>query len=253
MEPIFMKTAVYQSFRTTDVPDWMTRCLASVSSWAEMRDFAYHFYDDEFFNYAPARLRTAVGNQRHLVSDVARLELAKELLNTYDRVIWIDADVYINNPANFLSAFPPCKFLFCQEHWVHQEGEKIIVSERVNNAVIVMERDNEFLDFYRYACNQVINEWKQLSHSAFGTIFLTQIHKMLRQPLLLEVGMFSPLLLDAARQNNRTFLDTHLKRKNVPINAANLCLTFFNGNYDGRKLDDSAYVAAMDYLDTLHK
>lgn len=40
-----MKTAVYQSFRTTNVP---------------------------------ARIRTAVGNQRHLVSDVARLELGKK-------------------------------------------------------------------------------------------------------------------------------------------------------------------------------
>lgn len=246
-----MKTAVYQSFRTTDVPDWVARCLATVSGWAKLRGFTYHFYDDEFFSYAPARLRSAVGNQRHLVSDVARLELAKELLDTYDRVIWIDADVYINNPTHFLSELPACKFLFCQEHWVHQEGEKVIVSERVNNAVIVMDRGNEFLDFYRYACNQVINEWKQLSHSAFGTIFLTQIHKMLKQPLLRDVGMLSPILLDAAKQNNRPFLDTYLKRDNMPINAANLCLTFFNGIYDGRRLDGSAYEAAMDYLDTL--
>lgn len=72
-----MKTAVYQSFRTTNVP---------------------------------ARIRTAVGNQRHLVSDVARLELGKKLLETYDRVIWIDADVYICNPSSFLVDFPPVSF-----------------------------------------------------------------------------------------------------------------------------------------------
>lgn len=248
-----MKTAVYQSFRTTNVPAWISRCLSSVTDWARSRGFAYHFYDDEFFSYAPARIRTAVGNQRHLVSDVARLELGKKLLETYDRVIWIDADVYICNPSSFLVDLPPCKFLFCHEHWVHREGQTIHVAERVNNAVMVMDRDNEFLDFYRYACNQVINEWKQLSHSAFGTIFLTQIHKMLKQPLLKEVGMLSPILLDAAKQNDRKFLDTHLKRNGFPLHAANLCLTFFNAIYEGRRLDDEAYETAMDYLDTLSR
>lgn len=247
-----MNTAVYQSFRTTNVPSWINRCTESVSTWALSREFSYHFYDDEFFNYAPVALRAAVNNQRHLVSDVARLELAKKLLEDHDRVIWIDADVYVNNPKDFLRQLPISKFLFCEERWVHQEGQKVVVSERVNNAVIVMERDNEFLDFYRYACGQVIKEWKQLSHSAFGTIFLTQIHKMLKQPLLQDVGMISPLLLNAAKQNNRDLLDTYLKRSDRQINAANLCLTFFDGMYDGRKLDKDAYEAAMDYLDTLN-
>lgn len=182
------------------------------------------------------------------------LNWGKKLLETYDRVIWIDADVYICNPSSFLVDLPPCKFLFCHEHWVHREGQTIHVAERVNNAVMVMDRDNEFLDFYRYACNQVINEWKQLSHSAFGTIFLTQIHKMLKQPLLKEVGMLSPILLDAAKQNDREFLDTCLKRRNgFPLHAANLCLTFFNAIYEGRRLDDEAYETAMDYLDTLSR
>ena len=246
-----MNTAVYQSFRTTNVPAWVSRCLTSVSNWAMARGFAYHFYDDEFFGYAPAQLRAAVSNQRHLVSDAARLELAKKLLETYDRVIWIDADVYINNPANFLSALPPHKFLFCHEYWVYKDGPTIMASERVNNAVIVMDRDNEFLDFYRYACAQISSEHKQLAHSAFGTTFLSQIHKVLKQPLIMDVGMLSPLLLDAAKQNNLQILDTYLKRNDFPLNAANLCLTFFNGTYYGRPLDQSAYDAAMDYLDTL--
>lgn len=131
------------------------------------------------------------------------LNWGKKLLETYDRVIWIDADVYICNPSSFLVDLPPCKFLFCHEHWVHTEGQTIHVAERVNNA---------------------------------------------------EVGMLSPILLDAAKQNDREFLDTCLKRRNgFPLHAANLCLTFFNAIYEGRRLDDEAYETAMDYLDTLSR
>lgn len=246
-----MQTAVFQSFRTSKVPEWITACLDRTSSWAQARGFAYHFYDDEFFNYAPSALRAAVQNQRHLVSDVARLELAHTLLETYERVIWIDADVYINNPSGFLSELPPGKFLFCKEHWIHVEDQKTIAAERVNNAVMVLERHNEFLDFYRYACGQIIKDCKQISHSAFGTIFLTQIHKMLKQPLLHEVAMFSPALLAAAGKGNKTFIDTSLQHYAHTINAANLCLTFFDGVYKDQKLDIDTYYAAMAYLDSV--
>ena len=44
--------------------------------------------------------------------------------------------MYICNPSSFLVDLPPCKFLFCHEHWVHREGQTIHVAERVNNAVI---------------------------------------------------------------------------------------------------------------------
>src|SRR5690606_13005887 len=135
-----MNTVVYQSFRTNNVSAWITTCLESTSKWAKMKGFDYLFYDDDFFNYAPAALRKAVKDQRHLVSDSARIELAAELLKTYDRVIWVDADVYINNPTSFLQNPPESSFLFCKERWMHKEHQKLNVIERVNNAVMVLER-----------------------------------------------------------------------------------------------------------------
>ena len=44
-----MKTLVYQSFRTSDVPGWVTRCMKSVRGWAADRGFDYQFFDDRFF------------------------------------------------------------------------------------------------------------------------------------------------------------------------------------------------------------
>ena len=48
-----MKTLVCQSFRTSDVPGWVTRCMKSVRGWAADRGFDYQFFDDRFFEYAP--------------------------------------------------------------------------------------------------------------------------------------------------------------------------------------------------------
>ena len=44
---------IVQSFRRREVPDWITRCLASVRAWAESRGHAYVFVDDALFAYAP--------------------------------------------------------------------------------------------------------------------------------------------------------------------------------------------------------
>ncbi len=74
-----MKTLVYQSFRTSDVPGWVTRCMKSVRGWAADRGFDYQFFDNRFFEYAPDWYREKVKHRRLLVGDLARLELAKQI------------------------------------------------------------------------------------------------------------------------------------------------------------------------------
>ena len=68
-----MKTLVYQSFRTSDVPVWVTRCMKTVRGWAADRGFDYQFFDDRFFEYAPDWYREKVKHHRLLVGDLARL------------------------------------------------------------------------------------------------------------------------------------------------------------------------------------
>ena len=97
-----MKTLVYQSFRTSDVPGWVTRRMKSVRGWAADRGFDYQFFDDRFFEYAPDWYREKVKHHRLLVGDLARLELGKKFLaEGYDRTIWIDADVIVFDSENF--------------------------------------------------------------------------------------------------------------------------------------------------------
>ena len=58
-----MKTIVYQSYRTTDVPAWVQTCLHSARDWAASRGFEYRFFDDRFFDYCPPWYREKVGKQ----------------------------------------------------------------------------------------------------------------------------------------------------------------------------------------------
>ena len=48
-----LKTLVYQSFRTTDVPLWIERAMKSVRDWAEVRGYDYEFIDDKIFDLVP--------------------------------------------------------------------------------------------------------------------------------------------------------------------------------------------------------
>ncbi len=50
-----MKTAVYQSYRTRDVPAWVNRCMQSVRAWADAQPFDYRFIDDRLGRYRRAR------------------------------------------------------------------------------------------------------------------------------------------------------------------------------------------------------
>jgi hypothetical protein len=43
-----MKALVLQSFRTVDVPAWLSSCMHSVRQWASHNQYDYRFIDDAF-------------------------------------------------------------------------------------------------------------------------------------------------------------------------------------------------------------
>ena len=88
-DPSNVKTVVYQSYRTHDVPSWISRCMASVEEWAAQTGADYRFLDDSFLEYAPEWHREKTENDIYLVSDLARLKVAGALLaEGYERTIW---------------------------------------------------------------------------------------------------------------------------------------------------------------------
>ena len=55
-----MRTLVFQSYRTVDVPAAIERSMRSVRNWASARGHEYAFHDDTFFDAVPAWYRERV-------------------------------------------------------------------------------------------------------------------------------------------------------------------------------------------------
>ncbi len=230
---------VYQSFRNHDVPDWMATSMRSVRNWAEQQGFAYEFIGDEFFDVAPEWFRRQVNQQRHLVSDYARLILAKRYLQQeWERVIWVDADVLIINPD--LSLDPQHPYMFCRELWMTRREGKLVFSERVNNSICAFSRNNNFLDFYLYACERIVqNLPSPLPHIAIGTGFLTPLRSVL--PLIQNSIIMSPLFLDSLYRQDEKLITLYLETFSNSIYAVNLSLTFRQQFYGSLQFTDAIY------------
>jgi hypothetical protein len=249
-EDLAIKTLVYQSFRTHGVPVWMDTCMASVRQWAEIQGFSYRFIDDIFFSYAPEWFRERVKDQRHLVSDLARLELARIYLDEgWDRVIWVDADIYICDPHGFQISTERDYWL-SEELWVFLRDNQLNFSRRANNAVMSFTQGNQFLDFYRNACQRIVrSKHEKLRHTEVGTSFLAGISHLL--PLLKDVAIFSPRLLSAFYNDDQAIISRYQQELGVPIRAVNLCLTFNNTRFGDLLLDDWVFSQVIKKLDSL--
>lgn len=224
--------------------------MQSAKEWAEIQGYAYRFIDDSFFGYVPDWFREAVKGQRHLLSDLARLELARLYLDEgWERVIWVDADIYICDRQGFIIGDEHDHWL-CEELWVFIRDNELQFSRRVNNAVLSFSRGNRFLDFYRNACQKIVRSKQgKLRHSEIGTSFLSGIAHLL--PLRKEVAMFSPLLLAEFYKNNEIMIARYQQEFGSPIKAVNLCLTFRDTYFGDLLLDDNVFTTVIEKLDSI--
>jgi len=229
-----MKTAVYQSYRTRNVADWISTCLASVENWAGERGFDYRFYDDGIFERVPLWFLEKAGKHLQIATDLGRLILARELLNEgYERVVWLDADILVFDPKGF-SIPTTTEFAFGREIWVQPKTKGgIKVYRNVHNAVSVYCQNNSFLDFYILSSLRILERAEgRLVPQIIGTKFLTAQHNMIGFPLLDEVGMASPRVVQDLAAGSGPALDLLQKNLNAPMRAINLCSSFAGDDVD---------------------
>lgn len=242
-----MKTVVYQSFRTKDVPPWIEACLESVRQWAKLRDFDYRFYDDGFFDLVPAELRPRASAFKCLLADYARLVAARDLLGKgYDRAVWIDADALIFAPASFDIALSH-GYAFSREVWL----DRVTLGTpqfklSVNNAVSVFCRDQKIIDFALDAANGILRSDQPLEPVSIGTDFLSKLQNAYHFPLLTEVGILGAEMAQRYLVNDGRFLTAYLRHQTSPVYAANLCLSKHSGGSGGSEtIFDEANTIAL--------
>ncbi len=234
-----MKTVVYQSYRTHNVPHWIFRCMQIVPLWAKRHGFEYRFYDDGFFNRVPAWFKQRVNNLILPMSDLARLLVAHELLEGgFERVVWIDADVLIFDIDRFRIDIPG-SCAFCKEWWLGPNAEKKMqIYSRVNNAVLMFTRESSLLDFYIESAQAFVRyKRSQIGHADIGTKFLSRLHALAHFPLLTNVGMISPWLLNDIAEGPGDLTDWYMQHASQPMFAANLCGSMLKGDVNAQKVD----------------
>lgn len=247
-----MKTVVFQSYRTESVPSWIATCMNGVRLWSASKSYDYRFLDDQFFDLLPADYRKKADGRPPILSDLARLIMARNLIfEGYEKTIWIDADVLIFDPENF-DLLVEGGFCFCREIWVQPTlNGGIRVFRNVHNAVCVFLKGNSFLDFYIDACIHVIagvSDEKGMVNQIVGPKLLSALHNMIGYPLINNVGMLSPLILQDIDRFGGVALDRLVDEIPAFMQAANLCASLAGGVIDGIDLSHALMGRVVDRL-----
>ena len=244
-----MRTVVYQSFRTENVPAWISRCLNSVRAWAGAQGYDYRFVGDEIFDLVPGWYREKAKSRIPVITDLGRLILARNFLgNGYERTIWFDADVLVFDPDK-LDMDIGEEFAFGREVWVQNDGKGRLKAYRnVHNAICVFTAGNSFLDFYIHACQSIIGRMEgEMVPQIVGPKLLTSLHNMVGFTLMDEVGMISPLALKDLAEGGGEALDL-LRREQPEMRAANLSASLSAKKTDGVTVTEEMVEAAIDRL-----
>jgi len=239
------QTVVYQSYRTTHVPGWITRCMSTARQWAALRGFDYEFLDDEFFARVPAEFRGRTDN-KILLSDFARLIVARELLaRDHQRVVWIDADVVVFDPQSWILP-TDSDFYFCHELWPTLRQNGVALEYRVNNAVMVFSQGNHFLETYIDLCERILRTDAKLKNWHLGVRFLTGLQLVCPLPLLPNIGMFGSNLLEDIYRGPKKLLSAYIRTMAVPLVAANCCASVSGEHSGDFEMTEQVYDAIID-------
>ena len=257
------RTLVFQSHHSL-THDWLIRCTESVRAWCTLQGFDYRWLGDELFEVNPPWFNQKVKGRGPILSDLARLKYSQIFLKDYDRVIWLDADVFLFNISQF--NLVDLSYLMGRECWVqpHKKGLKFgwTIYRNLCNAFLMFERDNPLLSYYIHACEQTIKQvdpnW--IAPQMIGPKFLTALNTVSSLHYTDQIGSASPhLIRDLAQCMSNTskyttpaldalvdFFANHQEQ----CCGLNLCASLVHTQaYDLSYINESQLQQAMDALE----
>lgn len=247
------KVAVLQSFRTSDVPSWITRCMDSVRHWALSQGWDYLVLDDRFLDLPPGWVRQRCGRNLYAVTDVARLIWARDMLSgDYERVIWADADVLVfdlDGLARHVGAVQ--EHGFARELFLRVSGHRTEPQWGLNNALMVFDRNDPVLSDYLRICLERLEGYRngEVPRTAMGPALLQQLDDTRHIHRIEGVGLFTPAMLEPFAAGRDALMRLYLSHCAVPPAAANLCHFMRNAATASRRpAFDRMYAAAIERL-----
>lgn len=249
------ETVVIQSHASTSDP-LIGRMTASVQHWAGARGYAYRFRDDGLFDALPPWVLPKVGDRRQMAADIARLIWIDDLLNQgAERVVWLDADVFIYAPDRF-ELQPQQDFAFGREYWIVPDRKGgLKVHKNVHNAILDFSHAGQTtLRFYRDTALRLLGDATDTVPPQFvGPKLLTAFHNVAQFPLTDVVGMASPLVLrDLARGEGPAW--RRLQSLHGPdLAALNLCSSMWGTTTDDVTLSRGMIFEVVDGLSDVER
>lgn len=201
--------------------------MQTVKDWASSNGYDYEFVDDALFDFMPPRARNKSAPSLLPQTDMARLGLlCDRLTRSYERAIWVDADVLVFDSSAF--AIPDaCGAMLCHEVWTSLNAKGELTHWRgINNSLMVFERGHPLLDFLRFATIQLHDHFDPttMTRTALGTDLLTKLGRVVPLRLHAHVACLSPLLIRAAYYGDHPeWLRAHAAEHGQRFYAANLC------------------------------
>ncbi|HSH97123.1 MAG TPA: hypothetical protein VK954_02425 [Methyloradius sp.] len=242
-----MKTIVYQSYRTTNVPGWIETCMQTVRAWAALKGFEYQFIDDSLFDYIPNWVREKSVGEICPQTDLARLIIAKKYLSQgYEQTIWIDADMVVFAPEHLVVS-PQTGYLFCHETWVKSDQQgKLAITHHINNSITSFAKNNQQLDFLIDACLRIASLKPKLTRLDLGTTLLSSLGNAIPIPLLTNVGMFSPDMMTDITNGTDLYLKAYAAKMMAPLACANMCASLVGRSSRDVASDNLLYEQVID-------
>lgn len=247
------KVAVLQSFRTVDVPSWITRCMDSVRRWAQSQGWDYLVLDDCFLELPPGWVRERCGRNLYAVTDVARLMWAQDVLSgDYERVVWVDADVLVFDSGGLARHVEAVReHGFARELFLRVAGKRTDPQWGLNNALMVFDRHAPVLADYLRICLERLDGYRdgEVPRTAMGPTLLQQLDAAGCLHRIEGVGLFTPAMLEPFAAGRDALMRKYLSHCPVPPAAANLCHFMRNATAPAKRpAFDRMYALAIERL-----
>lgn len=198
-------------------------CLQSVRRWANRSGHEYRFVNDEFFEVLPPRFADMRTTNTLAATDLARLLWAQLETAKGRTFVWMDADVFVADPAARLM----CEIgteAFAREMCLDRLGGEVVAIKAVNNSVSVFRPGGAFLAYHITWCFREADRWgDRLSRCHFGTDFLTATAETTGVPLIDGTGSFTTYLTDEIAAGGMGLVATHALLTRAPLAFVNLC------------------------------
>ena len=107
-----------------------------------------------------------------------------------------------------------------------------------------------FLDFYIHACQSVLHRVDSgVPNQIVGTKLLTAMHNIIGFPLMEQVGVASPLVLqDLSTGSDGPALTCLVAKSPATLRAVNLCGSLVGQIVDGVSINDDLLASTVEHL-----